>query len=461
MNSSPITNASIYPSLFRQIICSLCLGFIFTSCVEKIALPSDLNEDDTFSAGDIKYIQVNPIWDEFYGFQTPIEISIGRDGYIFIADSSDHSIFVIEQDGDIPTGFSSLKNLFVNGDLIAPIDVDIDDKMNVLFIDGSQRVFRWNQLWNHTGIKAIAASGIFTNSFHGDSLVDSNTNTWVQFANDPEWTLSETVWDSTNTLIDSLLLPHIIYDGALIKYNYSDVHYENSGLSTFSGISSTEGTANGFIVTDNYFNRIFKILWKRTHKIQLNTGEVFWCHDGLFDRNIQGYGTGAGTVNQPTGVDVDYAGNIYYSQSGNFFGVHKIHQSTGGNYVSTYERFVHEIMEENFFSNPQDIAVDDKQMMYIANTNEREIQVFNSEGDFFRKVGIEEIIVDTTLTIITGTDTTVVDTFLTVELKEELLNPRAVTVDDRGVVYIVDTPTQRIIRYRLSNQLDENLNPIQ
>ncbi len=66
-----------------------------------------------------------------------------------------------------------------------------------------------------------------------------------------------------------------------------------------------------------------------------------------------------------------------------------------------------------------------------------------------------------------GTDTLLMDTLFTetgefykVDIKGALEKPRAVAVDSRGVIYICDTPSSSILRYRLSNQLDENLNPI-
>ncbi|MCH7731055.1 MAG: hypothetical protein IIB44_00860 [Candidatus Marinimicrobia bacterium] len=49
------------------------------------------------------------------------------------------------------------------------------------------------------------------------------------------------------------------------------------------------------------------------------------------------------------------------------------------------------------------------------------------------------------------------DTFLTIEIKGFLSSPRSITVGDRDVIYICDTPNSRIVRYRLSNTLDENV----
>ena len=89
----------------------LCL-LISSGCIEKMELPSDIDTDGVeFSAGDTTYLLLSPVWDESYGFQTPIEISIAQDGHIFVADSAANSIFVLEQDGDIASGFDDLHNL--------------------------------------------------------------------------------------------------------------------------------------------------------------------------------------------------------------------------------------------------------------------------------------------------------------------------------------------------------------
>ena len=54
------------------------------------------------------------------------------------------SVFIINSLG---SGFEKLISLEdEEANSISPIDVDIDKKMNVFFIDGSQRIFNWNGL---------------------------------------------------------------------------------------------------------------------------------------------------------------------------------------------------------------------------------------------------------------------------------------------------------------------------
>ncbi len=61
-------------------------------CIEKMALPNDINKAVDFTAGDTTYLAISPAWDASYGFVTPTELSIALDGRIFIADSAGHSI---------------------------------------------------------------------------------------------------------------------------------------------------------------------------------------------------------------------------------------------------------------------------------------------------------------------------------------------------------------------------------
>ena len=97
----------------------LCI-LVSAGCIEKMELPSDVVTDGVeFSAGDTTYLLLSPVWDESYGFQTPIEISIAQDGHIFVADSAANSIFVLEQDGDILGEFQDLQNIFIDNKTIS------------------------------------------------------------------------------------------------------------------------------------------------------------------------------------------------------------------------------------------------------------------------------------------------------------------------------------------------------
>ena len=112
---------------FRILYLSLVL--LILGCIEKMTLPTAINTNTEFAAGDTTYLIVNPVWDETYGFVAPIEISIAPDGHIFVADSAASRIFVLDQSGNVLSGYGDLNNLnIVDDTAISPIDVDVDQK---------------------------------------------------------------------------------------------------------------------------------------------------------------------------------------------------------------------------------------------------------------------------------------------------------------------------------------------
>ena len=443
----------------------LFLVLLILGCIEKMTLPTAINTNTEFAAGDTTYLIVNPVWDETYGFVAPIEISIAPDGHIFFADSAANCIFVLDQSGKVLSGYDDLKGLDIIDDTtVSPIDVDVDQKMNVYFIDGSNRIYRWNHYWNNVGVESFAAAAIFSNTANGDTIrLGHQDPQWFELLNHPEWIMTSIEWSNEQTVIDSILGPHVFFEGSWARNTFADLYYESENNS-FSGIAATLDSDNYIYAQDYHHNRIIKIILERSQYIQLSNGEFVWVHSGTFGQTVIAEGTGAGTVNVPLGIDVDYAGNLYYSQGGEFFSVHKVRPVVTGAYTvyqSVFQEGINEIMDLFRFGSPADVAVDLNQNIYVANTGGQEIQVFNSNGQLFKKAGVEEVTVDTTMWVTHGNTDVEVDTFIVKEMKGLLISPQAVTVDKRGVIYICDTPTSRILRYRLSNKLDEDLQPLQ
>ena len=417
-----------------------------SSCVEKFVIPEDINSANTgeFGAGDTTYLQLSPVWDNTYGITQPVEISIAQDGRVFIADSGSQSIHVFNQDGDVPGGFAMLKQLKDHENApIAPIDVDIDNKMNVFFIDGSQRVFVWNQYWNSVGISRVSVSGTFLHTESGAVINDTiGSVTWLSYLNNPEYELTVPEFSDGQDLIDSLLLPHLFFDGRDEKNILKDIHYD-SDSGKFTGLTSPAGNENMIFVTDNYGgindqHRIVQIDFQRSLILELTTGDVVWAFTGEFGATVKGHGGGAGTVNEPVSLDVDYNGNLYYTQTGDWFPVHMIIPNLSGDfatYLSGFQPGADDIMDASFYANPLDIAVDNNKNIYVVDRGDSHVIVFNSRGQFFKNAGYAS-----------SSDSVSI-----------MMDPVAVAVDDRGVVYVCDKGDGAIYRFKLSNSLDEDL----
>ena len=414
------------------------------SCVDRFVIPSDIDTGGAgqIGAGDTTFLQINPLWDIDFGLDQPEEISISQDGRIFVADKGNNSILVFDQNGSNPEGFEKLKNLADrNGNEISPIDVDIDKKMNVLFIDGSQRIFLWNQYWSEVGINKVSTSATFTHNQTGaDTTAIAGTDIWISLLNDSDWGIVEVEKATDEALIDSLMQPYLFYDGKDEMNVYLDTYYQ-SDKSQFTGLTAPANDENMVFLTDNYggFNnqyRIIQVDFKRSLILELESGDLVWTYIGQFGGTIKGFGTGAGTVNQPLSIDVDYQGNLYYTQVGNYFPVHMIYPNLSGDfavYTSGFQPEADDIMNSSWFLNALDIALDENKNIYVADNLNSDVTVFNSQGDYFKKAGY-------------GPDSLKI-----------MLEPCAVAVDNRGVVYVCDRGNSSIYRYQLSNSLDEDI----
>ena len=73
--------------------------------------------------------------------------------------------------------------------------------------------------------------------------------------------------------------------------------------------------------------------------------------------------------------------------------------------------------------------------IYVVDNLNSDVTVFNSQGDYFKKAGY-------------GSDSLKI-----------MIDPCAVAVDKRGVVYVCDRGNSSIYRYQLSNNLDEDIQP--
>ena len=430
----------------KSLLPCLFLMTLLISCVDRFVIPSDINTGGTgqFGAGDTTFLQVNPIWDSDFGLDQPEEISISQDGRIFIADKGNNSILVFDQNGNYPEGFEKLKNLADrNGNEISPIDVDIDKKMNVFFIDGSQRIFLWNQYWNEVGISKVITSATFIHSQTGeDTTVSVGSDFWLSLLNDSNWGLVDGEMTTDQALIDSLMQPHLFYDGTYEINLYLDTYYQ-SDSSRFTALTAPFGEQNMIFVTDSYGgnnnqHRIVQIDFLRSLLLELSGGDLVWAYTGRYGSTVKGYGTGAGTVNKPLSIDTDYQGNLYYTQEGDYFPVHMISPNLSGDfavYTSGFQPEADDIMNPLWFLSAVDIAVDINRNSYIVDQQNSDFTVFNFNGSFFKKVGYIN------------------------ETEKVMSNPVAVTVDSKGVVYICDSEDGAIYRYKLSNSLDEDLNP--
>ena len=270
--------------------------FFICSCLDRFIIPENIQDQDSgsFGAGDTTYLLLQPVWNSEQGLSKPVEISIAQDGRIFVADEASQSIIVFDQSGNRLEGFEDLVSLVDHNDIgIIPIDVDIDKKMNVFYIDGSQRIFVWNQYWRNRGIVSFSSSGRFIHTQSGvDTLVEAGTETWLSLLNDINWSLVEFEKSQDEFKIDSLMRPHLFYDGEHDMNKYLDTYYQ-SDSSRFTALTTPLAEQNMVFVTDSYggFNnqhRIIQIDFYRSLLLELSGGDTVWAYTGRFGSTVKG-----------------------------------------------------------------------------------------------------------------------------------------------------------------------------
>ncbi len=80
------------------LILLIVTGFFF-SCADKLDLTElELDDGGGNVTGDTVYIQINPVWE---GFNRPEDVMIGREPFIYVADTDNNRIVLLNLDGQI------------------------------------------------------------------------------------------------------------------------------------------------------------------------------------------------------------------------------------------------------------------------------------------------------------------------------------------------------------------------
>jgi DNA-binding beta-propeller fold protein YncE len=147
--------------------------------------------------------------------------------------------------------------------------------------------------------------------------------------------------------------------------------------------------------------------------------------------SLGSFGTTLGQLQAPKGVAVDAAGNIYVADSYN----HRIQMfDPNGNPIRQWGS---QGSAPGQFNEPWGVGVAPDGNIYVADTWNHRIQVFDPEGNF--------------LTMWGGPDVGQVSQIT--EGGSQLYGPRDIAFDSQGRLYVSDTGNKRIIQYDLQGNL--------
>jgi DNA-binding beta-propeller fold protein YncE len=142
-----------------------------------------------------------------------------------------------------------------------------------------------------------------------------------------------------------------------------------------------------------------------------------------------GPGSEPGRFSAPKGMAVDGNGNLYVADSQN----HRIQVFDGnGNLVRQWGE---QGSGPGQFNEPWDVAVSPAGDIYVADTWNHRIQVYSAQGNLLRGWGIFGEALD-----VTG-------------YGDRLYGPRSLAFDDEGNLYVADTGNKRVIKYDANDRM--------
>ena len=415
----------------RKYLITCLIGLVFVTCTDfsaKRSLPTATSPYQSFGANDTSYIRLSPDWNVAevgYNFSNPTDIVIGRDGYIFIADKGNNKIVVLNKSGEVQN-HSRLNNI-VN--IENPIGIDIDSKLNLFIVNGTNKIYCWNQYINYADIDSVILQYIVRDTVTNDQF----TYTF------PE--LIEAFEDTTRHLI---VEDYTLSGDQVLKDSLSNVSvfYEDpSEEAQFMGVAAG-AYGKGFIyVTDAGRNRILKIDVVPNGIVILKNKWIGYTYIADYNRIVASYGSGAGTVDFPLAITTDNDGNIYFTQTGGNFLVQKLSYKDYNSIFILGEHPIMDLRDPPQFILPADIAVDEESFIYVVEKEPYTIIKTNPDSS-----------VDTTYSYIHKftPDGRIVDLGNKGIATAVFQNPQGIAVDEDNIIYIVNTEKNRIERFKMS-----------
>ncbi|MFZ1289865.1 MAG: hypothetical protein WAR79_07235 [Melioribacteraceae bacterium] len=321
----------IYSGIFSAIT---FLVFI-ASCTDKFDISdikiSDNNNSGNF--GDTLYIQQFPNWT---GFNNPQDMIVGKDLFIYVADTDNNKIVMLDISGQI-LGEKNIKK---------PIAIAQDYKLNLFVVA------------------------------EFDTLINNQNLTFSALY---KLNLVETGHILSNTKLERILPQDPNVDP--FAFNRTDRFY--SGVCTFYDNSvyiSRKGPSNSNPVDRD--NSIIRIRF-----LENNSISIFKIP------GLEPEGTGILSANQissltsfnskSTDVILTLVGNNSFKVQWLEF----ISNSDFEGYLSKLSAFSCELMNVNKFGKPEDIALDEANNIYVADAEKDSIFKFNTFGDEMESFG--------------------------------------------------------------------------
>ena len=285
----------------------------------------------------IRLTNVRHLFDITHNFRQPSDISVSKDGLIYVVDGVNNKIKVFNQNGKFVFSFGRRGSRA--GEFRFPLGIDVDNSGKVFIADsGNHRVQIFNLLGNFIAeIKIPSKYGNLADPT--DVAVDESRNRCYVVDNNNHYIL---VYDlSTLKLIDTFGAP---------------------------GTEKREFRYPFLIALDKH---------KHLYIVDVvNTRVQVLSSEGKYVNIVGGWGVEKGEFFRPKGVAIDRDNKAYVSDS--YMGVIQVFDSDGEFYSVVGDPTKGTVKK---FRTPVGIFIDDNNRLYVVEMFAERVSVYSIEGD--------------------------------------------------------------------------------
>lgn len=347
---------------FVSISC-LTLALLCGCHEDKMVLPSPATVSTSFGANDTSYVELNPLWDSAYlglPLAAPADLCLGSDGTLFLADEGANRIHALNKAGRVMSGFG-LEQL---DDLSAPRGVAIDSKLNLLVVNGTNKLYIWNQFLNRVQIDSVAESGLYWDR-NANALVTLTLAEYRQrLAEGADLRLRRYLFRSD---------PALIAAATTLRLAYADAE----AASVFNGVAAGKYGEESIYLTDSANDRIIQLLLVPELACKTRERYLLYSYTAVLQKSVAVYGSGSGTVDDPYAIATDSEENLYFTQLGGNFRLQRLNALT---FAPRYVLYQHEIMDLDRFRSPYDVAMDEAGSIFVLDGDEGTVAKFANSG---------------------------------------------------------------------------------
>lgn len=380
---------------------------VVAGCGNPPSLPNSVGiSPENFGANDTSFVNVQPDWDNaggYYDWSRPGDIHVGRDGFLYVADEGGQSggrISQLKRNGVITN-----RTLFadqVAADGSPPQGVGQDSKLNVLMVNGTNKVYAWSQVANYIGVQGVVQSMTLRNDTSGvEETVDHSEPIFKQY---PDWyTMVSRDWsivDSTIVLSTNADTIQFYRDEYVL---FADTTNPNS---VFTDVDGGPTSGSYLLVSDQANDRVFQVWVVPSRILVLANGSYAYTYAGVKGSEVVGYGTGQASTSDPQSVVTSGSGTsmqVYFAQTSGNYRVQRLrHQGSQWPFdetLSSTSQILELVDGQSYFSRPYGLAVAERDerglgLFYVADRDQNRVMAFHPNGHLFRDVAADERLVD-------------------------------------------------------------------